>query len=497
MKTMADIRRIADLHELRGSYKKVARELSISKNTVKKYIHRIEDVKNGVSEEILPKDRKITQPPRVLTDTVRKKIHQYLESNLDHPKKQRLTAKRIRELLITDGHQIGYTSVKDEVARWKRANSPRDVYILQEPRIGQRAEFDWGEVHLCIGGTWLKFNLAVFVLPFSLYRFARLYPHSTHLEVIQAHTEFFQEIGAVPETIFYDRMAVVYDSRRQQLNEKFLEFSMHFGFRPRVCNPSSPHEKGTDEESVGYVRRVAFGERSSFESVEEATEWLSKSLAEINTHPVYRRPNVPAQGLVQERDQMRPLPTLEYANYELKRATISRYSLVKFEGNFYSVPDTYRPRNITLKVLVDRIVFLDGNDCIASHPRLTGKEKYSMDITHYITTFHRKPGALHNSKVLSKANQLIQDLFNRYYVDDPKEFLPILDLIRETSLDALSGALTILKEQDIPPTYDTIRFFLYHTTEQKAEPFAFKGGFAVNEPDLAIFDRMMEGKLWT
>ena len=44
------------------------------------------------------------------------------------------------------------------------------------------------------------------------------------------------------------------------------------------------------------------------------------------------------------------------------------------EGNFYSVPDTYRPRQITLKILVDRIALLDGNDVIASHYRLTGKQ---------------------------------------------------------------------------------------------------------------------------
>jgi transposase len=94
---MADIRRIPDLYELYGSYKKVARELSISPN------------------------------------------------------------------------------------------------ILQEPRVGQRAEFDWGEVHLQIRGISSKFYQAVFVLPFSLYRFARLYPRSTRLEVIQAHIEFFHE----------------------------------------------------------------------------------------------------------------------------------------------------------------------------------------------------------------------------------------------------------------------------------------------------------------
>jgi hypothetical protein len=323
------------------------------------------------------------------------------------------------------------------VVRWKRTNSPREVYILQEPRIGQRAEFDWGEVVLCIEGVRSKFYLAVFVLPFSLYRFARLYPRSARLEVIQAHIEFFHEIGAVPETIFYDRMSVVYDSQEQKLNEKFLEYSMHSGFRPCVCNPASPHEKGTDEESVGYVRRLTFGERSSFESFEAAIEWLSMCLTEINARPVYRRPDVPVQGLVQERDLMHHLPTLEYENYDLKRATISRYSLVKCEGNFYSVPDTYRPRQITLKIMVD--------------------------------------------------------MFNRYYLDDPKGFLPILDLMRETSPEALSSALTILNKQNISPTYDTLRFFLHQTMEQKVEPFACLGGFAVTQPDLAVFDRMMVG----
>jgi transposase len=98
------------------------------------------------------------------------------------------------------------------------------MFILQEQRIDQRAEFDWGEVTLSIEGMGQKFYLAVFVLPFSLYRFARLYHHSACLEVIQAHIEFFHEIGSVPETIIYDRMAVVFDSRKQQLNDTFWGF---------------------------------------------------------------------------------------------------------------------------------------------------------------------------------------------------------------------------------------------------------------------------------
>jgi hypothetical protein len=166
---------------------------------------------------------------------------------------------------------------------------------------------------------------------------------------------------------------------------------------------------------------------------------------------------------------------------------------VKCEGNFYSVPDTHRPRLITLKILVDRIVLLDGNDVIASHCRLTGKLQYSLDITHYIKTFHRKPGALPNSRVLAQVDEQILDLFNWYYLDDPKVFLPILDLMLETSTEALSAVLTILNEQNIHPTYDTLRFFLHQTMEQKVKPFAFCGGFEVTQPDLVAFDHLMEG----
>jgi hypothetical protein len=143
--------------------------------------------------------------------------------------------------------------------------------------------------------------------------------------------------------------------------------------------------------------------------------------------------------------------------------------------------------------MIDRIDLLDGDSVIASHERLTGKQKYSLDITHYIKTFHRKPGALPDAKVLAQVDKPIRDLFNRHYQSDPKEFLPILDLMKETSHEALSRALKILNDQNIPPTHDTLRFFLHQTDVLAVEPFGFKEGFEVMEPDLDAYDRMMEG----
>ena len=72
-------------------------------------------------------------------------------------------------------------------------------------------------------------------------------------------------------------------------------------------------------------------------------------------------------------------------------------------------------------------------------------------------------------------------------------FLPILDLIRETSPEKFSAALAILKEQNIHPTCDSIRFLLHQTNVLMVEPFDIEGGFEVLEPDLTIFDQFMEG----
>ena len=107
---MTDIRKMVELHELCDSKRQVARETRASRNTVKKYINRVKNVREGKETEILPKNRKIVQPPRVLTTEVVEKIHQHLETNQTRPKKQRLTAKRIHELLRKDGHKLSSVS---------------------------------------------------------------------------------------------------------------------------------------------------------------------------------------------------------------------------------------------------------------------------------------------------------------------------------------------------------------------------------------------------
>ncbi|KUK68666.1 MAG: Uncharacterized protein XE11_1774, partial [Methanomicrobiales archaeon 53_19] len=51
---MSDIQRIVELYNLYGSKRRVAKELGMSRNTVARYLQRVQDVKDGVEDEILP-----------------------------------------------------------------------------------------------------------------------------------------------------------------------------------------------------------------------------------------------------------------------------------------------------------------------------------------------------------------------------------------------------------------------------------------------------------
>jgi len=480
-----------ELYKLYGSIRKVAKELNISRNTVKKYVERVQSVRKGIGEEIIPEDRQIRRQCSVVTSEIKEKIHRILEENHDLPRKQRWNGKKIWRHLVQSGNTISYCTVKRVMVQWRDEHGYREVFILQDPEPGFRAEFDWGKTDLCIDEHWGKYPMAIMVMNNSLYRFSRLYLRESFLEIIAAHIEFFNVIGGVPKTIFYDNMRVIIDPVTKEWNPRFLAFAIHYGFEPHACNVRSPHEKGTDEESVGYIRRTAFSERTTFTSLDEANRYLEEQLDEINALPAYRRKYIPREGLENERGTLGPLPTLEFSNYSTRSAHISKYSLVSFESNYYSVPDEYRGKFLTLKVYPDHLEMINGDTVIASHNRNFGKGEYLFNISHYLKTFRKKPGALPQAKAFHQLHKDIQRIYRQYYLHNPKEFLPILNLIRESSVEGLIFAIQVLEEHQMVPTYETLKCVIMQQPYQMVEPLSLLCDVMVGEQNLSVYDNLM------
>ncbi|PWR70431.1 helix-turn-helix domain-containing protein [Methanospirillum stamsii] len=139
---MEDIQTIIASYNRCGSYSQVAREMHVSHNTIKKYIRRYNEVRSGFRDEILPKERRIEQPRRSITDEMIYFIHSMLEENVTRPRKQRMNGRQIYDKMLQTGYSIGYSSVREIIADWNTVHRSREVYILQNPEPGYRAEFD-------------------------------------------------------------------------------------------------------------------------------------------------------------------------------------------------------------------------------------------------------------------------------------------------------------------------------------------------------------------
>ena len=66
---------------------------------------------------------------------------------------------------------------------------------------------------------------------------------------------------------------------------------------------------------------------------------------------------------------------------------------------------------------------IDHDMVVATHPRLYGRDEYSLDICYYLQTFKCKPGSIANSRVFKQLNETIQQLYHDFYVDKPRDFV--------------------------------------------------------------------------
>ena len=106
----------------------VARELGLARVTVRKYV-----------DQAVPTRKLEGAPrPRPVWDAVADRVQALLAESVRWTGgKQRLTATRLHELLLTEGHRVGVTLVKEAVAEWKRQR--REVFVPLTYRPGDLA----------------------------------------------------------------------------------------------------------------------------------------------------------------------------------------------------------------------------------------------------------------------------------------------------------------------------------------------------------------------
>ena len=220
------------------SIKGIARELGVSRNTVRATLRR----QGPPHYERRPCPSKL-DPHR-----------DYLIARLaEFPE---LSAKQLLAEIRARGYAGGISILKDFTRPYR---VPRKGPVVRfETPPGEQAQCDFGELGMhAVRGVRTRVYLFVMVLGFSRYMYVEATADARSATFLACHARAFASFGGMPREVLYDNAkicALEHSRTVVTFNEALLDFAGRFAFRPRLCRPARPQTKGKVERMIGYVK---------------------------------------------------------------------------------------------------------------------------------------------------------------------------------------------------------------------------------------------------
>ena len=367
------------------SQRAVARELGLARVTVRKYLEQAAPVRRSEAE---PRSRPVW-------DAVATRVQALLVESVQWTGgKQRLTATRLHELLLAEGHRVGVTIVKEAVAEWKRQR--REVFVPLTYRPGDLAEVDFFEVLVNLDGVRCKAWLFLMRLMYSGRDFAWIYERQDQISFLDGHVRAFAHFEGVPCRIAYDnlRAAVVriLVGGERTLTMRFAALASHYLVEPCFCRPGEGHDKGGVEARGQALRRqalVPIPHAATLAAINEAL--LARMDARLEMGRDVGGRTIGGR-FAEEALYFRSLP-LPFVAEATTISTVSPRALVRCEGAVYSVPCRWAGLDLITRVgaMTVTIVGRDGTRIVHGRKRFGQR---SIDYRHYVPELARKPQAV-------------------------------------------------------------------------------------------------------
>lgn len=171
------------------SWREIARQLGVSRDTVRKY---------ATMEDCSPKPA-VRRGRRSLIDAHSETVDSWLAADRLMPRKQRHTARRVYDRLVEEeGFQGSYSSVQRYVRRWREGHRPDGDGYLELDWSAGVMQVDFGETVATIGGGDVKVHCLVATFPHSNMRYVAAMPGENAECVCEGLAQIFDHIGMPP-----------------------------------------------------------------------------------------------------------------------------------------------------------------------------------------------------------------------------------------------------------------------------------------------------------
>ena len=209
----------------------------------------------------------------------------------------------------------GYAGRKTALYELIAAVRPKTVRPLVrfEGLPGEFSQHDFGQVDVrFLDGTRKRVHFFASRLKYSRWAEVTIVPNEQAETLVRALVDHFAAIGGIPLLAVFDRPTTVAlkwtkTGEVTEWNPLFAGVALDLGLGIELCWPSSPEQKGSIENLIGWVKGSFFKQRRFLDDAD-----LLAQLAEWHTDVNTQRPSrasgvIPAIRLVEERPRLRPL----------------------------------------------------------------------------------------------------------------------------------------------------------------------------------------------
>jgi transposase len=383
LKSMNEIKQVLRFHHERNvPIKAIARELGMSKNTVKEYLNRFRE--SGLSlQEVLAAE------PVVLADLLRPdhasasiRYSQFLEhadQYLSDLKNQKHLSKQLlwEEEFYKGRTAYRYSQFCHHLLHYERSKSGSMV-LKFSPADKLMVDFAGDKLYITDpdSGKLTPCEVLVLTLAYSHKCIAIALPSQRLADLLFGLSLGVEYFGAVPQSLVCDNMrtAVKRSSRYEpEVNESLLDWANHYGMSVLTTRVRKPKDKARVEGSVNHIYSQVYGRMRNhvYYSLEELNASLRSYCNDLNQR-VMKKYGVSRDALYQkeERALMRPLPENRYKLIERYVLHVGQNGHVYLgkRKQYYSVPYHLIGQKVHVVLTHDLVKVYHKSSCVATHP---------------------------------------------------------------------------------------------------------------------------------
>lgn len=488
------------------SIRQIAQETGHHRKTVRKALAGME-----------PRYRRQWEPACRVMDSVGPVVENWLKQDLEQPRKQRHTARRIYQRLVEE-HQ--FEGAESSVRRWVRDSKARLglgkslAVVPLDPEAAREAEVDWGSAMVQMEGQSQPIKYFCLRSRYSGKIFVRAYPWERQEMFFDAHLHAFAHFGGVFPVVVYDNLKaavkqiLVGKGRVEQ--ERFAAFRSYYTFEARFCNPARGQEKGGVEGVIGYARRNFLVPVPEVKDFEELNARLLEHCVAHSQKPIAGRQDARSiqQRADDERPRLLPLPEKPFEVVKTLPVRISRYQTAQVDRNRYSTPTAYVGRQCWAQVRCDTVrLYADGRQ-IASHRRIFGNSRWQIDPLHYLELIRQRVGSFDSARAIRQWRpawpaeyETLLSLLRQRRGDNQgtREFVLILQLHQQHSGPQIEAAVgQALHYQTY--SYEAVKHLLIRQQSPRIETAPLPAtripgvtDLELSRSDLSGYDQLLEG----